>query len=307
MIEVKNLHKKYGNFVALKGVSFNIKKGEILALLGPNGAGKTTTMKIITGYLLALEGEIFYQDNKISDFNNFQKNIGYLPENAPLYQDLTVYEHLEFSASLHNIPQNKRAYSINEIAKICGLTEKINNEVSELSKGYKQRTALAQALIHNPEILILDEPTTGLDPNQILEIRDLIKKIAKDKYLVLSTHIMQEVERIADRVILMNKGEIVKEGSTEDLLKGNNENKFKILVTVEGKQSKVVDILKNIGGVKKVTKKENIKTGVNIYQVESESDLRKEITSSLIKADLDLYEIKSETLSLENIFYELTR
>lgn len=213
-IEVKNITKLYGEQRALDSISFSVNKGEIVGFLGPNGAGKSTLMKILTTYLTADEGEATVNGfDVLSQTKQVQQSVGYLPEHNPLYLDLYVREYLEFNADLHNVSKSK----IEEVIQLTGLTPESHKKIGELSKGYRQRVGLATALLHNPEVLILDEPTTGLDPNQLVEIRDLIKNIGKDKTVFLSTHIMQEVEAICDRIIIINKGQIVEDASITEL------------------------------------------------------------------------------------------
>ncbi len=213
-IEVKNITKLYGEQRALDSISFSVNKGEIVGFLGPNGAGKSTLMKILTTYLTADEGEATVNGfDVLSQTKQVQQSVGYLPEHNPLYLDLYVREYLEFNADLHKVSKSK----IEEVIQLTGLTPESHKKIGELSKGYRQRVGLATALLHNPEVLILDEPTTGLDPNQLVEIRDLIKNIGKDKTVFLSTHIMQEVEAICDRIIIINKGKIVEDASISEL------------------------------------------------------------------------------------------
>ena len=305
MIQVESLKKSYGDFQALKGISFSSKKGEVLALLGPNGAGKTTTMKIITAFLAASSGKVLINGDKAGV--ETQNLIGYLPENTPLYQDLNVYEHLEFAAKIRGLEGAKLKSAIKKAVAACSLEEKLYFEVSELSKGYKQRVALAQAIVHDPKILILDEPTTGLDPNQIIEIRDLIKKLGETKTIILSTHIMQEVEAVADRVVVINKGEIVAQGSPKELMKGNTTSAHSYRVVVQGTQKTVIDALKKVKGVSSVKKTETVERGVAAYEVLAESDIRREINKAIVKADLDLYELKEDQRSMEDVFIQLTK
>lgn len=216
-IEVKNITKTYGTQKALDNVSFSVNKGEIVGFLGPNGAGKSTLMKILTTYLAADEGEAFVNGfNVTSATKNVQQAVGYLPEHNPLYLDLYVREYLEFSANVHKTEKSR----IQEVIELTGLTPESHKKIGALSKGYRQRVGLATALLHNPDVLILDEPTTGLDPNQLVEIRELIKNIGKNKTVFLSTHIMQEVEAICDRIIIIHKGKIVEDAQLKDL--GNN-------------------------------------------------------------------------------------
>lgn len=213
-IEVKNITKLYGNQKALDGITFSVKKGEIVGFLGPNGAGKSTLMKILTTYLRADEGEALVNGFDITKQDlEVQKSVGYLPEHNPLYLDLYVREYLEFNANLHRIEKSK----IDEVIQLTGLSPECHKKIGQLSKGYRQRVGLATALLHNPDVLILDEPTTGLDPNQLVEIREVIKNIGKDKTVFLSTHIMQEVEAICDRILIINHGKIVEDSSLKDL------------------------------------------------------------------------------------------
>lgn len=220
-INVQNITKIYGDQKALNNISFSIKKGEIVGFLGPNGAGKSTMMKILTTYIKSFEGEASVNKFSVSDEKlKVQKSIGYLPEHNPLYLDMYVREYLSFNAEIYKVDKNQ----IERIIELTGLTPEANKKIEALSKGYRQRVGLANALLHNPEVLILDEPTTGLDPNQLVEIRELIKSVAKEggKTVLLSTHIMQEVEAICDRVIIINKGEIVHDNSMSETLKEKN-------------------------------------------------------------------------------------
>jgi ABC-2 type transport system ATP-binding protein len=222
-IEVKNITKTYGTQKALDNVSFSVKKGEIVGFLGPNGAGKSTLMKILTTYLTADSGEATVNGFDVNSAQkNVQQSVGYLPEHNPLYLDLYVREYLEFSAEVHKTDKSR----IQEVIELTGLTPECHKKIGELSKGFRQRVGLATALLHNPEVLILDEPTTGLDPNQLVEIRELIKNIGNDKTVFLSTHIMQEVEAICDRIIIIHQGKIVEDAQLADLGK-NLENVFR--------------------------------------------------------------------------------
>ena len=307
MIVVKNLKKSYGNFLALKGISFEVKKGEILALLGPNGAGKTTTMKIITGFMASSEGDVFLDDISITDHAlENQAKLGYLPENTPLYHDLNVYEHLDFSSEVHGITGIKKEKAIKDAIKACGLEKHLYFNISELSKGYKQRVGLAQAIIHDPEFLILDEPTTGLDPNQIIEIRELIKNLGKKKTIILSTHIMQEVEAMADRVVVINEGKIAAEGTPKDLIK-ESDGTHNTSITVKGLQKDVIKVLESVEGVNSVKKLKALEKEVYVYSVVSNEDIRMNLNKAIVKADLDLLEIKTEQKSMEDVFHNLNK
>lgn len=217
-IKINNLTKKYGSQIALDSISFEVNQGEIVGFLGPNGAGKSTTMKILTGYISGNEGDVEIMDLDIKTHGlEIKKNVGYLPEHNPLYLEMYVKEFLNFIGELYGIKAEKLKKRIIEILDLVGLTNEQNKKIKELSKGFRQRVGLAQALIHDPKVLILDEPTTGLDPNQIGEIREVIKQAGKDKAVLFSTHIMQEVEAICDRIIIINKGKIVAEGSLSEL------------------------------------------------------------------------------------------
>lgn len=220
-IEIKEISKTYGSQKALDNISFSIKKGEIVGFLGPNGAGKSTLMKILTGYLQADKGVAYVNDiDTTQDIKSIQQKCGYLPEHNPLYLDLYVREYLSFSASVYKTPKER----IEEIIDLTGLSDESHKKIGQLSKGYRQRVGLANALLHDPEVLILDEPTTGLDPNQLVEIRQLIKNISKNKTVLFSTHIMQEVEALCDRVIIINKGKIVSDSSLNELTENSNKN-----------------------------------------------------------------------------------
>lgn len=217
-IKINNLSKKYGDQMALDSISLEVKQGEIVGFLGPNGAGKSTTMKILTGFITSDKGEVKIMDLNLNTHGiEIKKNIGYLPEHNPLYLEMYVKEFLNFIGELYGLKNGNLKFRITEIIDLVGLTKEQNKKIKQLSKGYRQRVGLAQALIHDPKVLILDEPTTGLDPNQIAEIREVIKQAGKDKAVLFSTHIMQEVEAICDRVIIINKGKIVAEGSLAEL------------------------------------------------------------------------------------------
>ncbi len=217
-IKIENLSKSYGFQKAVDNISFEVKTGEILGFLGPNGAGKTTTMKMITSYIEMDSGEVLIGGKSVQD-GDTKKHIGYLPEHNPLYTDMPVIDYLEFCAALQKVPQSQVPARIREMVRVCGLDVEKHKRIRELSKGYRQRVGLAQAMIHDPDILILDEPTTGLDPNQIVEIRELIRKLGKEKTVILSTHILPEVEATCDRILIINRGKIVADGTAETLRK----------------------------------------------------------------------------------------
>lgn len=307
MITVHNLTKSFGSFSALAGISFSVGKGEIVGLLGPNGAGKTTTMRILTGFLKPSGGTVSIDDIDVTrEPEAAQQKIGYLPEHAPLYTDLTAYEHLEFVAETHGIVGAKKEQAIRRVAESTGLTDRLHFAASELSKGYRQRVGLAAALIHDPDILILDEPTTGLDPNQIIEIRELIKTLGEQKTVILSTHIMQEVEAICDRVIVINTGKIVAEGAPAELTE-NKKASHELRVIVGGKAAEIADVLKSVEGVKKVTRIPGSERGTAIFVVSSDSDLRADLTKAIFKAKLELLEISIARQTMEDVFSQLTK
>ena len=248
-IEVKNISKMYGAQKALDNISFSVNKGEIVGFLGPNGAGKSTLMKILTTYITADEGSASVNNFDVSDPNQeVQKIVGYLPEHNPLYLDLYVREYLAFNAEVYKVSKNR----IQEVIELTGLTPESHKKIGQLSKGYRQRVGLATALLHNPEVLILDEPTTGLDPNQLVEIRDLIKNIGKDKTVFLSTHIMQEVEAICDRVIIINNGKIVTDKKLDKLMSDEQEQVIEVEFD-KAVSEELLTILPNFKSAKKIT------------------------------------------------------
>lgn len=298
---VKNLLKQYGSQNAVNAISFRVEAGEIVGFLGPNGAGKSTTMKIATGYVPPTSGEVTVAGFDVTAQPlEIKKITGYLPEHNPLYTDMYVHEYLGFVGKLYGIQGKALKSRVQEMVELCGLTVEQNKKIETLSKGYRQRVGLAQALIHNPKVLILDEPTTGLDPNQILEIRSLIKNISKNKTVIFSTHIMQEVSALCDRVIVINKGELVADDSLANLMKLQGKS-ISLVVEFEG----VVDehALGKVSGVKKIVKLDNGK--FRIYANEG-ADVRPEIFRFAADRKLSLLGLKQEEGSLENIFRELT-
>lgn len=227
MIQVIELSKNYGDVKALKGVSFEVKKGEILALLGPNGAGKTTTYRILTGYLKPTSGTIKVKDYDINeDIIEIKKMIGYLPESAPIYKDMLVYDYLNYIADIRKVSRSRKLSHIKELADICRLKSVMHKTIDELSKGYRQRVGIAHALMGDPEILVLDEPTSGLDPNQIVETREIIRRIGREKTIIFSTHILSEAEATCDRIVIMDEGEIKSDDTIENLRKATEEDSF---------------------------------------------------------------------------------
>lgn len=297
-IEVKNLTKFYGEQAAVNSISFEVKKGEIVGFLGPNGAGKSTTMKIITGFIPSTSGEVKVCGKTVDvDSLDTRKLIGYLPENNPLYLDMYVKEYLTFVGNIYKIKNVKERVA--EMIKAVGLEIEQNKKIGMLSKGYRQRVGLAQAIIHDPEVLILDEPTSGLDPNQLVEIRELIKKIGKEKTVMLSTHIMQEVEAICDRVVIINKGDIVADGKTSDLQHAEGQV-ITVYAEFDGDVSK--NQLSKIANVRKV---EKIGEGW-LFEGNANVDLRKQIAQYAQESKLLVLTLRVEEKRLEEVFKELT-
>jgi ABC-2 type transport system ATP-binding protein len=294
-IQVAHISKTYGEQKALNDISFRIEKGEIVGFLGPNGAGKSTLMKILTTYLNASDGTATVNNfSIINDKFNVQKSVGYLPEHNPLYLEMYVREYLRFNAEIHGIPKSEVALVI----KKTGLTSEAHKKIEQLSKGYRQRVGLANALLHNPEVLILDEPTTGLDPNQLLEIRALIKNIGKEKTVLLSTHIMQEVEAICDRVIIINKGEIVLDKKLSDLSKTKEQ-----IIEVEFNYRVEVEALKQIPTVTKVVNSSGF-----VYDIyfSTEKDVRGEVFDYAHDNGLKILQLHQKNTTLEKLFIEMT-
>ncbi|GET46241.1 gliding motility-associated ABC transporter ATP-binding subunit GldA [Capnocytophaga felis] len=295
-VEVRELTRQYGSQIAVNHISFSLKKGEITGFLGPNGAGKSTTMKMITGSLIPTEGEI--QINGINMLKNpilAQKKIGYLPEHNPLYLEMYVREYLSFMADLYGkIPRNR----IEEVIEITGLTPESNKKIEQLSKGYRQRVGLASALIHDPEILILDEPTTGLDPNQLVEIRSIIKDLGKNKIVLLSSHIMQEVQAICDRVIVLNKGSIVLDKRMSELQ--GNEQIIEVAFDFRVEER----LLKQIPNVKSVVNEFEFLYNISF---DTEKDMRPAVFDFAKENGLKILQINHKHKTLEQLFSELTK
>ncbi len=309
MISIEGLTKYYKDFCALNGVSFEIRKGEILGLLGPNGAGKTTTLRILTCYMQPSGGSIKVNDADINvDPLAIKKMIGYLPESAPLYKDMIVYDYLEYVAGIRGIVKERRFSRIDELSDICGLKEVMHKPINELSKGYKQRVGLAHAMIGDPEILVLDEPTSGLDPNQIVEIRELIKKIGKQKTVVLSTHILSEVEATCDRVVIINRGRIVADNTTEEIKRSHGNERTIQVVLDNADESDVSRTLEGVSGVTGVKKTQSPDSGTGFLVTYSgDRDLRPDVYRAVKSKDWTLLSFSQETKTLENIFRELTK
>jgi ABC-2 type transport system ATP-binding protein len=301
-IQVKDLTKIYGEQKAIDQISFEIKTGEIVGFVGPNGAGKSTTMKILTGFIPPSSGEAKINNlDLIEKSLEIRKHIGYLPENNPLYLDMYVKEYLEFVAGIYKLGKNTKS-RIKEIIEQTGLSVEQKKKIGALSKGYRQRVGLAQALIHDPEILILDEPTSGLDPNQIIEIRNLISQVGKEKTVMLSTHIMQEVEAICDRIIIINKGKIVADDSIDSIYSHTKDQLITVIVefdkTPDQKQLEKIEL------VDKVAKVDDKNW---LIQSTSTEDIRPKIFNFAVKSDLAVLSMQKKEKSLEEVFQELTK
>jgi ABC-2 type transport system ATP-binding protein len=300
-IKVSNITKLYGDQKALNDISFEVRSGEVVGFLGPNGAGKSTMMKILTCFIPQSSGEAFVCGHNVSTQSlEVRKQVGYLPEHNPLYLDMYVKEYLEFIGGLHKL--KNLAQRIDEMIVTTGLQLEQKKKIGALSKGYRQRVGLAQALIHDPAVLILDEPTTGLDPNQLEEIRNLIKNVGKQKTVMLSTHIMQEVEAVCDRVIIINKGEIVANDETRELRKQQNEHKYFIVVEFDKETSR--NSLKNI---EKVFDAKNTKGNIWQLEVHGDKDIRADVFQYAIKNGLSVLTLNREETRLEDVFKQLTK
>ena len=296
-IEVNNISKSYAAQKALDTISFSIQKGEIVGFLGPNGAGKSTLMKILTTYIAPDEGTAIVNGFDVSTkTKSVQQSIGYLPEHNPLYLDLYVREYLAFNADVYKVSKSR----IQEVIELTGLTTESHKKIGQLSKGYRQRVGLANALLHNPDVLILDEPTTGLDPNQLVEIRNVIKNVGKDKTVFLSTHIMQEVEAICDRVIIIDKGKIVADKKIETLISNNNEQ----LIEVEFDKAVTVELLAKIENI--ITQK-NIQNNIWELTFNADKDMRPAVFDFANANGLKTLQLNQKNKNLETVFREMTK
>jgi ABC-2 type transport system ATP-binding protein len=310
MIHVENLTKYYGDFCAVDQISLDIRKGEILGLLGPNGAGKTTTLRMLTGYFLPTSGNIRVKEYSIEDnLLEIKKLMGYLPESAPLYHGMLVYDYLNYVANIRGLERDKKLARLRELADLCGLHSIMHKPVSELSKGLKQRVGLAHAMMNDPEILVLDEPTSGLDPNQIVEIREIIRQIGKEKTVILSTHILSEVEATCDRVIIINGGKIVADDSTQELKQASGQENYIHLSLLNAAFPAVETELNTIDGIVGIRRVDETSDGLlNIrLTCKSAADPRESIYQKIKHTDWSLIEFRRETKTLENIFRELTK
>ena len=304
-IVIENLTKRYGSQKAVDNISLKVATGEILGFLGPNGAGKTTTLKIITSFIAADEGKVYIGGKLLSDnYNELKKHIGYLSENNPLYQDMPVIDFLNFCAKIQGIETSRIHNRVNEMIRITGLKREQHKKIGELSKGYQQRVGLAQAIIHDPEILLLDEPTSGLDPNQIVEIRKLIRELGSEKTVILSTHILPEVEATCDRIFIINKGKIVADGTAESL---RNQSRSSDLIKVKIEDGEPDQIYKSIKSLPSVSMVELADRKLNRFDIHcTDKNVKREIFRLCVEHKWVLTEMTPFETKLEDIFRDLT-
>jgi ABC-2 type transport system ATP-binding protein len=303
-IRIQNLTKTYGEQKAVDDITFEVKTGEILGFLGPNGAGKTTTMKMITNYLEIESGDILIGGNSVKD-GEMKKHIGYLPEHNPLYLDMPLMDYLAFCAALQQMPKSQIQDRVKEMVRICGLDVEKHKKINELSKGYRQRVGLAQAMIHDPEILILDEPTTGLDPNQIVEIRELIRKIGKEKTVILSTHILPEVEATCDRILIINQGKIVADGTAGTLRK---QAQGQQILHVRIEDAELNEAFEKLSALPSVGVVDFLDKANNRFEIQSQPEMNsnRDIFKMCVKNKWALTEMVPFETRLEDIFRDLT-
>lgn len=307
MIEVKSVTKKYGNTIAVDHISFEVKDGEVVGFLGPNGAGKSTTMNMITGFIEPTEGQITINGNDISKKpKKAKRQIGYMPENVPLYYELTVKEFVKYMAELKFVKRQERKQEVEKVLEETGLTEVQNKLIKNLSRGYKQRVSLAGALVGNPDVIILDEPTVGLDPKQITEIRNLIKELGKKHTVILSTHILSEVSQICERVVIINKGKIVAIDTPENLEKKTREQNT-ISLTVEDPKNKMKELKNKIPEIATIELIKDNEDGTKQFAITSgaDVDLRKKLFEILPKEEITIFELKKTENTLEEAFIKL--
>jgi ABC-2 type transport system ATP-binding protein len=309
MIEVTNLTKYYHTLCAVDQINFDIQKGEILGLLGPNGAGKTTTLRMLTGYLQPSSGNIQVKGLSVdTHILEIKKMLGYLPESAPLYHDMLVYDYLNYVAAIREIKGDQKLARIRRLADLCGINEVMHQPIGELSKGYKQRVGLAHAMMNDPEVLVLDEPTSGLDPNQIVEIRKIIKEIGKEKTIILSTHILSEAEATCDRIVIISQGKIVADGSSESLKRSAGGKNIMYLSVQNADFATLQKFLTDINGIENISCISETDSVLNVrLAYQSTDDLRPDVYRKIKATDWILLDFHQETQSLENIFRELTK
>ena len=308
MIKVENLSKNYGSVKAVKSISFELKDGQVVGFLGANGAGKSTTLKIMTGYISPSSGNVFYGEKNIQDdTSEIQKDIGYLPELNPLYSEMIVHDYLKFISEVRGISENDFKNAFQKVVEECSLNAVAHRTIANCSKGYKQRIGLAAALIHDPKILILDEPVTGLDPNQIVEIRELIKKLGEEKIVLMSSHILQEIQATVDRIIIINEGSIVADGSSEELLNDSAKGKADLKLEVSNAdENDIRDMKATIPSIdiKNISKEDSF-TRINI-EFPSNGDPREDIFKYAVDKNWVILEMVTSKQNLEDIFRKLT-
>ena len=309
MIHVENLTKYYHDFCAVDQISFDIPKGEIVGLLGPNGAGKTTTLRMLTGFLQPTDGSVTVKDYNLgSDLIEIKKLLGYLPESAPLYHDMLVYDYLSYVADVRSVPKDRKLSRIRELAELCGIAEIMHKPIAELSKGYKQRVGLAHAMMDDPEILVLDEPTSGLDPNQIAEIRKIIRRIGKEKTIILSTHILSEAEATCDRVVIINRGQIVADGSTDSLQQSFGRQRQLHLTLAQADGDDVKTRFSEFESIRKIDLSTHTPGQVRLkLSPADDADIRPQVYALIKSTDWVLLDFRQESQTLENIFRQLTK
>ena len=307
MIKVENITKKYGRYVAVDNMSFEIKEGEIVGFLGPNGAGKTTTMSIITGYIEPNSGHVEINGYNVSKkARKAKREIGYMPETTPLYNELTPKEFIEYMAELKSVPRKERKAEVERVIKAVNIEDVENKLIRNLSRGYRQRVSLAGALVGNPKVLILDEPTVGLDPKQVTQIRSLIKSLGKDHTVILSSHILSEVSQICEKVIIINKGKLLAIDTPENLEK-KEAGENVLLVTVEDTEGKINDTVKTMPNIKEIKLIKEIPDGTKQYSIiaKGDKDIRKDVFATFAKNGITIFELKKAEISLEDAFIDL--
>ena len=307
MIELRNVTKKFSNKTAVSGVSFEVKKGEIIGFLGPNAAGKTTTMRMITGFFPPTEGEVIVAGiDMAKDPLGAKAKIGYMPENVPLYKEMEVYSYLKFIAEIKGVKKEEVEGRVQKCIEETGLTNVMRSVIARLSKGYKQRVGLAQAILNDPEVLVLDEPTVGLDPKQIREIRNLIKNMKGERTIILSTHILPEVAMTCDRVIVINEGKIVAQDEVKNLTDSNSKS-TRIYLEVEAPRQEVLDEINKVKGIEEIREEAKVGEGVHSYVIttDGKKDVRRDIVAKIVKNNWGLLEFKRQQLSLEDVFLKL--
>lgn len=309
MIEVKNLTKRYGHHVALDNISFTVEDGEILGFLGPNGAGKTTTMNIMTGYIATTEGEVFINGTEIvAEPEKAKANIGYLPDTPPVYGDMRVDEYLRFVADIKKVKSSERKQMLEDVKRVVRIEDMSTRLIKNLSKGYRQRVGLAQAMIGYPKVIIMDEPTVGLDPKQIIEMRDVVRKLGKKHTVILSSHILQEVSAVCDRVMIINKGRIVASDTTERLSSSIAKGGHTMQVRVKGEKAKILKALESYPVIRSIKEDASREPGTIDFHLSGENnmDIREAIFSCMSSNNLPILMMKSLDLTLEEIFLQIT-